>query len=185
MNDQTTKTPGSACTDRSGAVAASATNPGAKPDAAGEHPVGVGLGAIGAGAAAGAAGGAIAGPVGAVIGAAAGAVVGGLAGKAAAEAINPEAETKHWRDAHAAGPNAHATFGYEEYAPAYRYGWESFDRSAAKGQSFESIEPDLNRGWDKARGTSHLAWDQARGASRDAWKRVQDAANGRGSNATN
>lgn len=55
----------------------------------GAHPVGVGLGAVGAGAAAGAAGGAIAGPAGAVAGAAVGAVVGGLAGNTAAEVVNP------------------------------------------------------------------------------------------------
>lgn len=147
-----------------------------KPGPLGEHPVGVGLGAVGTGAAAGAAGGAIGGPVGAVAGAAIGAVVGGLAGKAAAEAINPTIETKYWRDHHASGPYSKAALGYDEYAPAYRYGWESFGRLGASEGSFESIEGDLGKGWDKAKGQSKLGWDEAKSATRDAWDRVKRTA---------
>ena len=59
----------------------------------GAHPVGVGLGAAGAGAA-GAAIGSVVGPAGtaagAVVGAVVGAVAGGLAGKGVAEAIDPD-----------------------------------------------------------------------------------------------
>jgi hypothetical protein len=55
---------------------------------AGAHPVGVGIGALGAGAA-GATLGAIIGPVGAVIGAAIGAVAGGIAGKQVAGIDDP------------------------------------------------------------------------------------------------
>jgi hypothetical protein len=154
------------------------SNGGPKSGVLGAHPVGVGLGAVGAGAAAGAVGGAIAGPVGAVAGAAVGAVVGGLAGKAAAEAVNPTVETTYWRENHAARPYAHSDIGYIEYAPAYRYGWESFGRRGGQGQTFESVEADLGRGWDKAKGLSHLGWDKAKEASREAWNRVRIAANG-------
>ena len=59
--------------------------------AAGAHPVGTGVGAMG-GAAAGAAVGAVGGPVGAVVGGVVGAVAGGLGGKAVAESVNPTAE---------------------------------------------------------------------------------------------
>lgn len=52
------------------------------------HPVGVGLGAVSAGAA-GAAIGAVAGPVGVVLGAVVGAVAGAILGKEAAETVNP------------------------------------------------------------------------------------------------
>src|SRR5438128_8729789 len=65
-------------------------------DAPGAHPVGVGVGALGAGAA-GALIGAVAGPAGIVVGAAVGAVAGGLAGKGVAEAVNPTAEDAYWR----------------------------------------------------------------------------------------
>jgi hypothetical protein len=148
--------------------------------APGAHPVGTGLGAIGTGAAAGAAGGAIGGPVGAVAGAAVGAVVGGLVGKAAAEAVNPTVETKYWREHHDSGPYADSA-GYDEYEPAYRYGWENFNRRGGRqGQSFDSVESDLQRGWDQAKGKSGLLWDQAKAAARDAWNRVQLAAHGTG-----
>ncbi|MFN0131543.1 MAG: hypothetical protein ACKVW3_03270 [Phycisphaerales bacterium] len=161
-------------------------NPPARPDAdanqdpitgtIGAHPVGTGLGAIGVGAAAGAVGGAVAGPIGAAAGAVVGAVAGGLAGKATAEAINPTVESKYWRDSHPSRPYAHAEFGYEEYAPAYRYGWESFGSQGGQGRTFESMEADLSRGWERAKGSSRLSWDQAKVASREAWTRVQSAA---------
>jgi hypothetical protein len=146
--------------------------------APGAHPVGTGLGAIGAGAAAGAAGGALGGPVGAVAGAAVGAVVGGLAGKAAAEAVNPTIETKFWKESHSARPYGHNGFVYEEYAPAYRYGWESFGRREHEGETFDNVEADLGRGWDHVKGSSRLVWDQAKLATRDAWDRVESAARG-------
>ena len=152
-------------------------NPERRMGMLGDHPVGAGIGAIGAGAAAGAAGGAVAGPGGAVAGAAVGAVVGGLAGSAAAEAVNPTTEAKYWQDSHPSRPYSHSAFGYEEYAPAYRYGWESFGRRG-RGQTFEGVEAALGRGWDKAKGASHLAWDQAKTATRDAWDRVESAARG-------
>lgn len=149
-----------------------------KTGALGEHPVGVGLGAIGAGAAVGAAGGAIAGPVGAVAGAAAGAVVGGLAGKAAAEAIDPTVEASYWRETCITRPYFDKKLGFEHYQPAYRYGWESYDRHGADRGTFSNVEADLARGWEKAKGTSRLAWDQAKSATRDAWDRAESRAHG-------
>lgn len=138
----------------------------------GSHPIGTTVGAVATGAAAGAAGGALGGPVGAVAGAAVGAVVGGLAGKAAGEALNPTIEAKYWQENYSTRPYAQAAVGYDQYAPAYRYGWESYSRRGADGRTFESIEADLARGWDNAKGESRLAWDQAKVATRDAWARV-------------
>jgi hypothetical protein len=142
----------------------------------GAHPIGAGLGAIGAGAAAGAAGGLVAGPVGAMAGAVVGAVAGAVVGKSAAEAVNPTIETKFWRETHATRPYANTGFTYDEYAPAYRYGWESFASRGSQGGTFESVEADLNRGWNQAKGTSRLSWEKAKEATRDAWNRVQLAA---------
>lgn len=142
----------------------------------GSHPVATGVGAVAAGAAAGAAGGLVAGPVGAVAGAAVGAVVGGVAGNATAEAINPTIETKFWHDNHASKAYAAGAVGYNEFAPAYQYGWESYTRRGGNGTSFDSVESDLGRGWDKAKGASSLGWDKAKSATREAWDRVQLAA---------
>ena len=135
----------------------------------GAHPVGTGLGAAGGGAAIGAAGGAVAGPVGAIVGAAAGAIAGGLGGKAAAEAINPTTETAYWKENYTSRPYVESKSSFDDYSPAYRYGWESYQR---RGGTFDTYESELGRSWDKVRGTSKLTWDRAKDAVRDAWDRV-------------
>ncbi len=37
----------------------------------------------------------------------------------------------------------------------------------------QSLEADLERGWDNAKGTSRMAWAEAKGAVRDAWHGVE------------
>src|SRR5712672_3475723 len=105
----------------------------------GAHPVGTGVGAAGAGAA-GAAIGALGGPVGIAVGAAVGAVAGGLAGKGVAESVNPTAEDAYWRSNFKSRPYA-GSATYDEYAPAYRYGWESRARHGDK--RWEDVEGNL------------------------------------------
>lgn len=139
--------------------------------AAGSHPVGTGVGAALGGVAAGAVTGSVAGPVGTVIGAAVGAVLGGLAGKGVAELVDPTAEDAYWRENHASRPYA-SDASYDDYAPAYRYGVDSYARQP--GRTFDDVEAELSRDWDTARGSSSLEWDRARHATRDAWNRVSD-----------
>jgi len=141
--------------------------------APGSHPIGTGLGAAAGGIAAGAAVGTVAGPVGTMVGAVAGAVIGGLAGKGIAEKIDPTVEEAYWRDNYLARPYVDRSLAYNDYAPAYRYGWES--RAANPGRKWDEIESDLERGWDKTKGASSLAWNQAKSATRDAWHRVEKA----------
>ena len=138
----------------------------------GAHPVGVGLGAAGAGAA-GAAIGSVAGPIGTAVGAVIGAVAGGLVGKGVAEAVDPTIEDAYWRDNYGSRPYAAAGTSYDDYAPAYRYGWESRGRHA--GRSFDEVETDLARDWTNQSTPSRLTWAQARPATRDAWERVEAA----------
>lgn len=57
---------------------------------------------------------------------------------------------------------------WTDYAPAYRYGRDAFERD--RQTSFEQIEPELARGWEQARPPSRLAWAEARGAVLDAWR---------------
>jgi hypothetical protein len=140
--------------------------------APGAHPIGTGLGAAG-GAAAGATLGAAGGPVGAVVGGAIGAVAGGLAGKGAAEAVNPTVEDAYWRENYASRPYVTPGTDYDTYEPAYRYGWES--RGHFIGSTFDDVESDLGREWEKVKGKSSLGWDRAREAARDAWHRVERA----------
>jgi hypothetical protein len=136
----------------------------------GAHPVGTGVGAAGAGAAGLAAGMAVGGPIGAAVGAVVGAVVGGLGGKAVAEEIDPTREDAYWRENHQSRPYYEKSHTYEDYAPAYRYGWES--RSLHADKSWDEIERELEGQWASHRGSSKLAWKNARHASRDAWERI-------------
>lgn len=138
----------------------------------GAHPVGVGVGAVG-GAATGAAVGALGGPVGVAVGAAVGAVAGGLAGKGVAEAIDPTAEDAHWAGHYHEAPYVKRGADYKTYQPAYRYGWESFQKHP--GRTFDEAEPELKRNWDKSRGASPQTWEEAKAATRDAWHRVERA----------
>ncbi len=139
--------------------------------APGSHPVGVGVGAATGGAAAGAAAGAVAGPAGAVAGAIVGGIVGGLAGKGVAENVNPTAEDAYWRDAHRSEPYYDAAYGYEDYRPAYRTGYEGAARYAATS-SFADAESRLREDYTRNRGTSALEWNTARQATYSAWNRV-------------
>ena len=138
--------------------------------APGSHPVGTGVGAAG-GAATGAAIGAAGGPAGMLAGAAVGALVGGLAGKGVAEMIDPTVEEAYWRDNFDSRPYA-AGSTFDDYAPAYRYGWETYPQFA--GVPFEEVEPQLRSQWDYRRGDSDLDWDRARLAAKDSWQRLSD-----------
>ena len=142
----------------------------------GAHPVGAGLGAAAGGAAAGAAGGAVAGPVGMAVGAVIGGVVGGLAGKGVAESIDPTAEDAYWRENYATRPYHDSSTTYDEYAPAYRYGWES--RTRHPDRKWNDVEADLSSGWNTAKAQSRLTWDRAKLATRDAWDRAENSVSG-------
>jgi len=98
-----------------------------------------------------------------------GAVAGGYGGKAAAEAIDPTVQDEYWEQNFKNRPYA-ASKEYNQYRPAYRYGWES--RSRFAGKSFDEAAPDLERGWPTSRSESNLSWQDARPATRDAWDRV-------------
>ena len=103
----------------------------------GAHPVGTGLGAAAGGAAIGAAAGVLGGPVAGAVGAAIGAVAGGYAGKGIAEEVDPTVEAAYWRDEYPRREYFSEDVGYEEIAPAYRYGWES--RSRNRDRSWEEV----------------------------------------------
>lgn len=137
--------------------------------APGSHPVGTGIGAATAGAA-GAVLGSIAGPVGAAVGGIVGAVAGGAIGKGAAEAIDPTIETKYWREQYASEPYFDSSIPFEDYEPAYRFGYEAYERSS--GATLDDIEDELRTEWEEQEGNSRLDWEQARPAVYAAWNRA-------------
>ena len=148
----------------------------ARPD----HPVGTGIGAAAGGMAAGAAAGTVAGPVGTVVGAVIGAVVGGYAGKGVAELIDPTAEEAYWQDNYSTRPYVAEGSTFDDYAPAYRYGWTSYDkyrgrpfrRSGKRTKNGPRVEPSCVA-------TSKLDWNRAKLATKDSWQRVSDASRAR------
>jgi len=100
-----------------------------------------------------------------------GRVGGGLAGKGVAETVNPTAEDTYWRENYASRPYYDSSSTYDDYRPAYQHGWEARGRYA--DQSFDEIEPDLEREWSSNRAhSSKLSWQKAKLASRDAWDRL-------------
>jgi hypothetical protein len=94
----------------------------------------------------------------------------GMADKATTKAIDPTAEDTYWRDNYGSRPYIDATYGYDDYGPAYRYAADSYGNY--RGRSFDEVEGDLESGWDRAKGKSRLAWEHAKAAVRDAWDRL-------------
>lgn len=137
-----------------------------------DHSIGSGAGAVG-GALTGAAVGAAAGPVGSLVGAAIGGVVGAKAGDAVAEAVNPTVYTDHFRTTYTSAPYYKADTAWSDYEPAYKYGYDTYGQY--RGRSFDSVESDLERGWEKTKANSRLAWADARGAVRDGWHVIERA----------
>jgi len=129
------------------------------------------------------AGAAIGGAIGHVVGAGAdivaGAVAGGIAAmkdpiaKAPSKAIDPTIEHAFWRGEFKTRPYFTPGTPYEQYSPAFQYGWQSFTKN--KGKTFNDVEPQLGRDWESRRGQSKLSWTHAKGATHDAWKRAEKA----------
>jgi hypothetical protein len=148
---------------------ASTLSPSSKP--LGAHPVSTGVGAAAGGMAAGAAIGTVAGPVGTIAGATAGAIIGGVAGNALGKAVDPTAEEAHWKKTFSKEPYYQAGLGYDEYAAAYRTGYQG--RTQFPGRKFDDVERDLESNYNRGKGTSTLVWEKAKRATRAAWDRIE------------
>ncbi len=138
----------------------------------GSHPVGTGVGTAGGGLTGAAVGAVIAGPIGAAVGAVVGGVAGAYSGRGVAEAVNPTAEgteESFWRENHALQEWA-TDAPYDQYAPAYRTGYEGAMKYA--GRDYEQVETDLSLDYQKHDPNPDLPWDRARPAVRAAWQRV-------------
>ncbi len=81
-------------------------------------------------------------------------------------------EDVYWQQTYASRPYVRDGAPYTDYQDAYRFGWES---AGAGYHSFDAAEPDLERKWREARGTSRLEWQDAKAAVRDSWYRVERA----------
>ena len=84
-----------------------------------------------------------------------------------------EATDNYYASAHKTADYYKNDYSFDsDYRPAYRYGTQA--RGNYIGRDWDdALEADLERGWDKAKGTSRMAWNEARSAVRDAWHGVE------------
>lgn len=88
-----------------------------------------------------------------------------LSGQASGSATQDEDAyyRQHWNIHYAS-----AGGGYDDYAPAYRYGAALGERYS--GRRWDEIEPDVRRGWEaQYRGS---AWENFKDAVRHGWERI-------------
>lgn len=84
---------------------------------------------------------------------------------------NPTVEDAYWREHYASRPYVRAGAAYDEYQPAYRFGWGGCSRYGEL--NWAQAEPQLHEDWRRAGGESRLAWEKASPAVRDAWARLR------------
>ena len=91
--------------------------------------------------------------------------------------IAPSFEDEYWRDIYKTRPYIRPDVKYEEYEPAYQYGWASRNRYGEL--NWDEIEEDMERNWHKNQGPSKLSWSDVKSAVRDAWHRVTSREDGK------
>jgi len=123
----------------------------------GAHQVGTGVGAAGGAVTGAALGAAIGGPIGATVGTVVGGIAAAYGAHGVAEAINPTIESdKYWREHHAKQPFVKPGYTYDDYAAAYRAGYEGFHHYP--GKPYEEIESDLALDYERNKAGSALPW---------------------------
>jgi outer membrane lipoprotein SlyB len=137
-----------------------------------EHNLGKGIGTAGGATVGATTGGAMGGPAGAAVGAAVGAVAGGLVGMGAAHAVNHDEEDAYWREQHTREPYYDPQRSFDDYAPAYRMGYEG--RARYDQGTFDQYSPAMGQDWDSSfKAQSRLTWAEAQHAARAGWERFE------------
>ena len=82
------------------------------------------------------------------------------------------AEDDYWRQNYQNRPYVGSSRSYENWQPAYRYGFES--AQTHRDKRWEDVEHNLRSGWDTYphRGTARSTWEQVKDAVRDGWDRI-------------
>lgn len=143
-----------------------------------DHVLPAGAGAVAAGATGAAIGAVVAGPPGLVIGAVAGGAIGAVLGDRVAQAADEREELGHFEQIHREMPYYVDGMSWDDYAPAYRYGLDTFRTHG--GRAFADAEPELETDWTRARDASRLNWAQARAAVEHTWRELDLALRARG-----
>lgn len=84
------------------------------------------------------------------------------------EQIAPDLDThfrSHWQSNYASAGGR-----YEDYDPAYRYGWSMASDASYRGRPWNDVEPELRSTWESRHPQS--AWDRFKAAIREGWDRM-------------
>jgi hypothetical protein len=139
-----------------------------------DHIVGAGSAALAGGVAGAALGAAVGGPPGMAFGAVAGVALGANAGDKIAESRDRRENLGHFQQLYQSMPYYISGHDWHDYAPAYRYGIETYHSHGA--QPFAQVESVLQGGWEaNARFGSQLSWLQARPAVEHVWRSFDEA----------
>jgi hypothetical protein len=79
-------------------------------------------------------------------------------------------EEAYWRKQHSNQPYADKNLSYDDYAPAYRFGFEAAGKFADR--DYDEVEESLASDWERAEPGSAIPWDTVRPAVRAAWERM-------------
>ena len=93
-----------------------------------------------------------------------------FAGSAAGKAAWDPAEDTFWRGHYEREPYFQKDMAWDDYEPAYRYGWDWHKRHP-EGK-WEDFEHDMSSGWDNFKMKSRLKWEHAKHAAKAAWDRA-------------
>ena len=107
--------------------------------------------------------------VGAVIGAVVGGATGAVAGQQIARHIDPKVEDDYWRANHGTQPYASGS-SYDEYQPAYRYGYTLATDDRYRGRPWNEIEPEARKAWNNQ---NQNTWEDFKDAVQYSWDKVR------------
>jgi uncharacterized protein (TIGR02271 family) len=65
---------------------------------------------------------------------------------------------------------ARSGYGYDQYAPAYRYGYDLRNNARYQGRDWATIEPEVRRDWERRHPDS--AWENFKDAVRHGWNKM-------------
>ncbi|MGE5835108.1 MAG: hypothetical protein ACM4AI_11555 [Acidobacteriota bacterium] len=85
-----------------------------------------------------------------------------------------EMEDEYWRGAFRSRPYCASDTSYDDWRPAYRYGYESAVRHEGRAWD-DRLEDELRTGWDRypERTSRDWSWQHVKDAVRDAWNRLR------------
>lgn len=81
--------------------------------------------------------------------------------------IHGSIEREYWRTHYKTCDYVQPSYGFRDYEPAYRYGWEF--RAAYGDADWAAAESELAAGWPRYRGDCRLSWAAAAPAVRDGF----------------